>query len=157
MSFCEWLARTPGSLALHESLWVYPIVESVHVLTLCLFVGTAFLLDLRLMGLAMQRVPVSQVGGLLPWTRAGFAVMLISGALLFYAVPVKTYLSVFFRLKMAMLLLAGCNAGVFHWTIYRSVWQWDLNGVPPPRARFAGALSLALWTGVIVAGRMIAY
>jgi len=157
LQFCEWLAQTPGSIALHESLLVYPIVESVHVLTLCLFIGTTVLLDLRLLGVAMRRVPASQVVGLLKWTRAGFVVMVISGALLFYAIPVTTYLSIFFRLKMAMMLLAGCNAGLFHWTIYRSVAYWDLHPLPPLRARLAGGLSLVLWTGVIVAGRMIAF
>ena len=100
LSFCRWLEKTPWSIALHESLWVYPIVESVHVLTLCLFLGTAVMLDLRLLGVTMRRVPVSEVmGRLLPWTAAGLVLMVTSGALLFYAVPVRTYLNIFFRVK----------------------------------------------------------
>ena len=70
LSFCQWLENTPGSIALHESLWGYPIVESVHVLTLCLFVGTAVMLDLRLLGMTMRTVPVSEVAERLPWTAA---------------------------------------------------------------------------------------
>jgi hypothetical protein len=158
LGFCEWLESTPGSIALHESLWGYPIVESVHVLTLCLFLGLTVMLDLRLLGVAMRTAPASAVAGrLLPWMRAGFAVMVVTGALLFYAIPVKTYLNIFFRLKVVFLLMAGLNVTVFHSTIKRSMKEWDLDPVPPLRARLAGGLSLALWTGVVVAGRMIAY
>src|SRR5258706_5483273 len=100
LGFCQWLEKTPGSIALHESLWVYPLVESVHVLTLCLFLGTVVMLDLRLLGLAMRRVPVSEVvASLSSWTAAGFALMVVSGSLLFYAIPVRTYQNVFFRAK----------------------------------------------------------
>ena len=158
LTVCQWLEKTEWSIALHESLWVYPIVESVHVLTLCLFVGTAVMLDLRLLGVTMRRVPVSEVAGrLLPWMAAGFAIMVISGGLLFYAVPVRNYLNIFFRLKAAMLLLAGLNAWVFHSTVYRRVAEWDSSPVPPRGARIAASLSLTLWAGIVVAGRMIAY
>ncbi|MBI1872785.1 MAG: hypothetical protein HYS05_02715, partial [Acidobacteria bacterium] len=113
--FCEWLASTRGSIALHESLYMYPLVESVHVLTLCLFVGLAATLDLRLMGVALKRVPVSEVTSrLLPWMAAGFLLMITTGALLFYAIPVRSYHNIFFRLKIVMLVLAGLNAWVFH-------------------------------------------
>ena len=94
---------------------MYPLIESTHVLTLGLFVGLAVMLDLRLLGLTMRRVPVSEViARLLPWTKAGFVVMVITGVLLFYAIPVRTYQSVFFRVKVAMLLLAGLNVWLFH-------------------------------------------
>jgi hypothetical protein len=158
LGFCQWLESTSGSIALHESLWGYPIVESVHVLTLCLFLGLAVMLDLRLLGVTMLKTPVSEVlERLLPWTIAGFVVMVITGALLFYAIPVKTYLNIFFRLKVVFLLLAGVNVAVFHRTTSRSMGQWDLDPVPPFRARLAGGLSLMLWAGIVVAGRMIAY
>jgi hypothetical protein len=157
LSFCQWLESTPGSIALHESILGYPIVESVHVLTLCLFLGLTVMLDLRLLGKSMRNVPASVVLRLLPWMRAGFAVMVVSGILLFYAIPVKTYLNVFFRLKLVFLLMAGCNVVLFHSTIRRSIQKWDLEAVPPVRARLAGGLSLALWSAIVVAGRMIAY
>ena len=158
LGLCQWLAKTSWSIALHESLWVYPIVESVHVLTLCLFLGTAVLLDLRLLGATMRRVPVSEVADrLFPWTAAGFVLMVITGVLLFYANPVRTYLNIFFRIKVGMLILAGLNAWVFHSTVYRKVAEWDQDPVAPKRARLAAGLSLALWAGIVVAGRMIAY
>lgn len=158
LSFCQWLEKTPWSIALHESLWMYPIVESVHVLTLCLFLGTAIMLDLRLLGLTLRSVPVSQVAGrLLPWTAVGFAVMVASGALLFYAIPVRSYLNIFFRIKIVMLMLSGINVWVFHRSVYRKVAEWDLDPVTPKGARIASVLSLVLWASIVVAGRMIAY
>ena len=158
LSFCQWLAETPGSVALHESLYTYPVVESVHVLTLCLFVGMSVLLDLRLLGVSLRKVPAGEIiDRLIPWMTAGFVIMIVSGALLFYAIPVRSYQNIFFRLKMIMLVVAGLNAWVFHRTIHKSVRTWGLGPRPPARARIAGFLSLFLWAGIIVCGRMIAY
>ena len=158
LGFCQWLGSTPGSIALHESIWAYPIVESVHVLTLCLFLGFTLMLDLRLLGVTMVRTPASEVvARLLPWTVAGFAVMVVTGGLLFYAIPVKTYLNIFFRIKVAFLVLAGVNVAAFQATISRSMERWDMDPVPPFRARLAAGVSLVLWAGIVIAGRMIAY
>jgi hypothetical protein len=158
LRFCEWLASTPGSIALHNSLYVYLVVSTVHVVTLSVFVGTAAMLDLRLLGATMQGVPVSEVAARLrPWTVAGFVLMVVSGALLFYANPTPRYQNIFFRAKMLMLVLAGVNAWVFHKTVSRRVAEWDLDPVPPRRARMAGGLALVLWAAMIMSGRMIAY
>ena len=158
LSVVEWLASTRWSIALHESLFVYPLVESTHVLTLGLFVGLAIILDLRLLGLVFRRVPVSEVTArLLPWTKVGFVVMAVTGVLLFYAIPVRTYQSIFFRVKVAMLLLAGLNVWLFHSRVEPRVADWDLAPVTPRAARVAAMVSLVLWAGIVVAGRMIAY
>jgi hypothetical protein len=157
-NFVQWLGDTPWSIALHESQYAYTVVESVHVLTLCLFLGFAIILDLRLLGVSMKNVPVSQVSmRLLPWITVGFVVMVASGALLFYAIPVRTYENIFFRVKVLLLILAGLNAFVFHSTIWKRLHEWDNDPVPPARARVAGVLSLIFWAGIVVAGRMIAY
>jgi hypothetical protein len=158
LPFCEWLASTPGSIALHESLFMYPLVESVHVLTLCLFVGMTWMLDLRLTGLAFRHVPVADVvKRLQPWMFLGFGIMVVSGVLLFYAIPVRSYQNIFFRTKAVFLILAGVNALRFHTGIFRNVGSWGRDAQPPSRARFAGFASLALWAGIIITGRMIAY
>ena len=108
LPFAQWLAGTPGSIALHESLFMYPLIESVHVLTLCVFVGMSVMLDLRLLGLALKRVPVTDMTRrLLPWMLAGFVVMVITGVLLVYAIPVRSYQSIWFRMKV-ILVAVGC-------------------------------------------------
>jgi hypothetical protein len=156
--FFEWLGNTPWSVALHESRYAFLVVLAVHVLTLTVFVGTAIMIDLRLLGAAMTRVPVSEViSRLVPWSGAGLAVMIASGALLFYAAPLVRYENVFFRLKMAALALALANVWFFQRTVYRRVNEWDLDPVPPRGARMAAVVSLVLWASIITAGRMMAY
>lgn len=158
LPLCEWLARTPWSIALHESLYVYPVVETTHVLALLLFVGTVLFLDLRLLGWVFDEVPVSEVvARLAPWALAGFVIMFVSGALLFYAIPVRTYLSIFFRVKLIVLVAAGINMVLFHRRLARGRPAWDADRRLPFQARAAGAASLAAWAVVIVMGRMIAY
>ena len=156
--FFEWLGNTSWSVALHESRYVFLLVLMIHVLTLSVFVGTAAMIDLRLLGKTMTRVPVSQVvTRLLPWSEAGFLVMVVTGTLLFYAAPVARYENIFFRLKMAALLIAVMNVWVFRRTIYPQVGEWDLDPVPPRPVRMVGALSLVLLAIIITAGRMMAY
>jgi hypothetical protein len=158
LAFFQWLADSPWSIGLHESQYAYPLVESIHVWGLCLFFGTVVMFDLRLLGWIMRSVPVSEVvGRLLPWTVAGFVIMVLSGSLLFFAIPVRSYQNIFFRGKMLLMLLAGLNVWLFHSRVYPKVIAWDSAGVPPKEARVAGALSLVLWTGILFSGRMIAY
>ncbi len=157
-AFFEWLENTGGSVAIRESILFYPLVETTHVLTLCLFLGMTATWDLRLVGLTFRKIPVSQVlDRLWPWAMAGFVVMVISGLLLFYSGPVRASQNIFFQVKMTMIALAGLNAFVFHKTVYRWVAEWDNEAVIPMRARVAGFLSLVLWSGVVVSGRMQAY
>jgi hypothetical protein len=157
-SFLEWLGSTPWSIALLESLYVWPLLESTHVLSLGLFVGTTAMMDLRLLGLAFRGVPASDfTHRMLPWTRLGFAIMLLTGLVLFYASPVRYYHNLFFRVKLAVLILAGINAWFFHARVHRRVNEWDVERSPPRAARLAAAVSLIAWTLVVVSGRMIAY
>jgi len=156
--FFQRLAESSWSVGLHESRYGYPIIESIHVWALCLFFGLAVMFDLRLLGWTLRSVPVSEVARrLLPWSVAGFVIQVISGTLLFSAIPLRSYQNIFFRAKMVMLVLAGLNIWIFHSGIYRRVATWDLSDAPPRAARVAGALSLALWVCIICSGRMIAY
>jgi hypothetical protein len=142
---------------LHGSQYAYPILESIHVWALCVFLGMTVTLDLRLVGATLRQVPVSNmVRRLLPWSIAGFTVMVISGLLLFYAIPVRTYQNLFSRIKLILLIAAGVNVWIFHTGAYRRIAEWDLGQIPR-RARMAGFVSLVFWGGIVVAGRLIAY
>lgn len=155
---CQWIYTTRLSVSIRESTWVFPIIESIHTLGIVLVVGTVSIFDLRLLGLIMRREPVSRIGRqVLPWTWTGFIVMFISGLLLSIAESATNYHNVAFRIKLLLLVLVGLNPLIFHLTIYRSVNSWDIANVTPLRARAAATCSLVLWTGIIVAGRMIAY
>jgi len=114
--------------------------------------------DLRLTGLALRNVPVSEVvNRLLPWTIAGFIIMVITGSLLFFAIPLRSFQNIFFRFKMLLLITAALNIWLFHSRVYPNLTAWDAEPRPPKRVRIAGAISLGLWCCIVISGRMIAY
>ncbi len=158
LDLCRWLESTSVSVYIRESTWTYPIVESVHVLGLSLFMGLLLMWDLRLVGLTLRKIPVSRMWrGLFPWIGLGAVIMIVSGVLLFWSDPVRFYANVFFRVKVIGLVLALANAMAFHFGIERRIVDWDTATPPPRAARMAGALSIALWAGIIVVGRLVAY
>ena len=115
---------------------MYPLVETVHVLGIMLFAGTIAMVDLRLLGRAFTDTPVSEMTSrILPWTVAGFAVMAVTGALLFYAIPVRTYHSVWFRLKLVLLVGAAINIWLFHRRVQRD--RASMGSREEPAARRA--------------------
>lgn len=158
LNLFEVVQELPVSIAIRESLWVYPLIETAHVLGLCLFLGLVAMMDLRLVSATMRTVPMTEVQQrLFPWQMAGLAVMVSSGLLLLLSEPLRFYGNPFFWAKVALLVLTVVNAGAFHLTVYRRVAEWDAQPVPPMPARLAGACSILLWAGVVTSGRMIAY
>lgn len=156
-SFIVMLNETSWSVALRESLYVWPILEATHVLSIMLFAGTIVMVDLRLLGVAFQNVGASEMTRrILPWTVAGFALLAVTGALLFFAKPLHYYHNIFFRLKMLFLVAAFANILYFHKRAQSNVERWD-HEKPPAAARLSAGVSLAAWTAIIIAGRMIAY
>jgi len=146
------------SQAMRESNYWFPVLNFVHLCGLLVAAGTIVFWDLRLLGVGLRRAPVSQVGkSLLPWTWSGFGVMFVSGSLLVAIEAGRLYFNIFFRLKVAFLILAGLNVLLFHYTVYRKVDAWDLAPLAPLQARLAGGLSLVLWFGILAMGRAIGY
>lgn len=157
-SFCYWLGNTLIGRSVHDSTWMFPVIETVHLFGVVILVGFASVLDLRLMGVAFKDFAVSMLAErFLPWMWAGFAVQVVTGFLLFASEAAKMYGSDIFRVKMLMIAAAGINALVFHVIAYRSVGTWERDRVAPLSARFAGAFSILLWFGIVGAGRWIAY
>jgi hypothetical protein len=157
-NFLQWLHDTPFSIMMRDSIWAEPIVETVHVLTLTLFLGFAVLLDLRLLGVCMRRRKVSEVlEQLNPFLFVGFAIMVTSGLLLFSGDPPAFWGTFFFKIKMVFLVLAGLNVLIFNWTIGRKVSEWDLSPKTPAAAKVAAIVSIVLWVAIVAAGRAIAY
>lgn len=158
LPFCRWLEQTSVGAAVRQSLWLFPLIETVHLLGMAALVGTISAFDFRLLGWMLRGQRVSQlVRRLLPWAWAGFAIQLITGTLLFSSEAVKVYTNPAFHLKMFLLFLAGVHALVFHLTVYRNVAAWDDSAAPPASAKVAGIISLLLWTGIVAAGRFIGF
>jgi uncharacterized membrane protein len=148
----SWSAQ----LLTSDRLWM--LIEGAHVLALMLFVGTILFVDLRLLGITMKTVPVSRVTDqVLPWTIAGFALLLVTGGLLFFSNPLEYWHNAAFRVKLVFLAAAAINIFWFHWRVQASRAQWEAALVVPRAARLSGGASLVLWIAVIFAGRYMAY
>ena len=158
LSFAEWLAERQFSISLHESFYLYNWIETTHVMTLMLSFGMLAVVDLRMLGLAFVKVPASKIAERLDKPMLiGFSIMFITGILLYVSIPVRTTQSLWFRIKVILLIAAAINAWLFRGYLLASKSSWDLEAVAPRRARIAAGLSLALWCGVIMTGRWIGF
>jgi hypothetical protein len=154
---CEWLQNLAFPTLIRESDWLFPTIETIHVLALTLVVGSIAMVDLRLLGAASRSRPVSQVmAQALPWTWTAFTFAAFAGLLLFSSKAVTYYTDIPFRIKMACLALAGINMLCFHLFTHRRLANWDC-GAPPVAARLAGGFSLSLWIAIVAAGRWIGF
>ena len=123
----------------------YNWVEAIHVLTLMVCLGSLFIIDLRMIGLALTDVPASKLAARLHNPMLiGFTIMFITGALLLYAKPAETIQSLWFRIKMILLLAAAINAWIFNRRLSESVHSWDTDRVAPKRMRTGAIISLCL-------------
>lgn len=158
LGLARWLDTHAWSTGLHESFYMYNWVESTHVLTLMLFLGMLIIIDLRMLGWMFADVPASKIADRLDKPMLiGMAIMFITGFALYYAIPVRTTQSLWFRIKVVLLIAACVNALLFRSRMRASVNSWDTQARPPNHIRWAAAASLTLWAGVVITGRTIAY
>lgn len=152
------IEANPIATAVRENTWLFPTIESVHVLSIALVVGTIMIVNFRLINVVGRKRPVSELmRETLPWTWGAFVSAVITGSLLFSSSAMKYAHNWEFEVKMVMLLLAGINMAVFHLGSYRRIALWDRDGMTPTGARIAGALSLAIWVTVVSLGRWIGF
>jgi hypothetical protein len=158
MELAQRIEDTRIGTALAESRYAFPIIEGVHLIVLSISVGLIFLTDLRLLGLVMRRVPVTDVlHHLRPYVLGGFAIVFVTGGLLFWAEAVAVVESPATPFKFGFMALAGLNAAYFELVTVRQSKLTESLAVLPRAARIAGLTSIALWILVIVFGRLIAY
>ncbi len=156
VSTLEWIESTDLSTTIREGALPYPIIGGIHLLGIALFGGMLLATDLRLLGWAMQRRRVSDlVEQFRPWKQLGFVLVVASGLLLAWAEPQKLYRSPAFWVKMALFALVGVHALVFRAGVYENPAR--LDAAVTGQAKLAAAISLLLWAGLIVSGRLIAF
>ena len=157
-SILGWLQGTGLATGIRDSLILFPLLESVHVIGLSLVVGTIAVIDLRLLGFAStQRSFQRMASDIMKWTWAAFAVTALTGSLMFITNATVYFHNDYFRAKIALLVLAAINVLVFELTAGRTIRQWDRAPSAPPLGRTLAAVSLVVWVAVIVTGRMIGF
>jgi uncharacterized membrane protein len=154
-AFCDWLSNTPVSLKIQTVLWIIPAVQTVHILTVSLVFSSMAMLDLRLIGLAGRRQPITRmVNRFVPWAWRGIVVLAATGAILTIGEPERELLNPVFRAKMAMLATVIVITLIVQRVSRKGEAYWDTRKAA---ARIAGVVSLLLWIGIASAGRWIAY
>ena len=156
--FFSWLEGGPLAEAIRGTAYLYPVLGSIHILGIALLIGPAAAFDLRLLGLGQRTLRVTTVAGyLLPLSRLGFVIAAITGVLMFLPGASVMAERGSAPWKLGLLLVAGLNVLIFHRRTYRNVSDWDLSRPAPVPARTAAVISLTSWTGVTVAGSLLAY
>jgi len=156
-SFAEVLTATSASTLIRETDWIVPAVQSVHILAICMVMGSALILDLRLMRLIGRNELVSAyTRRYSPWLLAGVFVLFLSGLILILGEPDRTLLSWVFWTKMALLgaVMVVTSVVLLPVTTERAYWDGDSRH---RAATVLGSVSLVIWTSIIVCGRWIAY
>jgi len=156
--FFKGLQESPIGLAIRESAWMFPTLESIHVVALVLVAGTISIVDLRLLGVSSRNHSITKLSNeILPWTWSAFVVAALTGSLLFVSNASKYFINIPFRVKMVMLACAGLNMLIFNLITSKSVHNWDNEVATPVGAKIAGTLSLIFWILVIAFGRWIGF
>ena len=157
-SIWRWLEDSSIGARVRESLWLFPAIETIHLLGMAVLFSTIAAFDIRLLDLALRGLRVQVLARrLLPWAWAAFAVQVITGLLLFSSEATKMAINPAFRLKMLLIALAGLHALLFRIVAWRDMPSWAAPAATPIRAKLAGLSSLALWIGVVAAGRWIGF
>jgi hypothetical protein len=149
----EWSIDT-GLFDLAYSAWGWPLAEIVHFTGLCLLMGSVGLFDLRLLGL-LRGIPVAAMHRLVPFGVAGFVLSLASGTVFVSSSPDQYLYNPAFQIKMGLLALAGANMVLFYLFAAKGLRGLGPDDMAPWPARLFTLVSLASWTGVIAAGRVI--
>ena len=140
------------------TVWVFPTIETIHVVAIVLVFGSITRLDLRLLGLVWTNRAVTEVAEeMLPFTWVAFVIAAVFGLSLWSSKPLTYFGIAFFDVKMILIVLAGINMLYFQLITFKNVAQWDRDPVPPRAARLAGGLSLAIWLGVVFCARFIGF
>jgi hypothetical protein len=152
-----WLESQPVSEHIGATWW-FPLLESIHIVAATFVLGSILMVDLRLLGLAARRHPLSRIiKEVVPWTIGAFAVAAVAGFGLFVTQASRYAGNRAFQVKVVLLVLAVANMAAFHLITRRGIAAWDTTEITSASARLAGGLSLALWVGVMLAGRWVGH
>ena len=157
--FINWLGATPVSLFIQKVFWIIPTVQTIHILAISVVLASMAMFDLRLLGVAGKRNSIASLARrFMPWLWGALIVLAVSGSILIIGEPKRALGNVFFAMKMCMLATAIVVTLGFQVILKRDLAGGsDLAPAHFGVAKIVGLLSLVLWVGIAVAGRLIAY
>ncbi|MHC8367348.1 DUF6644 family protein [Pseudomonas sp. ZT5P21] len=156
-TWLDWLGDSQLGAAMRGDLWLYPMVEVVHIIGFIVLVGSVLMFDLRVLGLSKNIAVKDLARHLLTWSAAALLLIVPAGLMMFSAHPHDFASNGVFILKLCLIATAGLNAALFHVGVYRSVHQWNTVVAAPGIAKCQALLSIALWLTVVSCGRLLAY
>jgi hypothetical protein len=151
-SFSDRLSESAFSQAIQVTSWAIPAIQTVHIIALATLFGCALVLALRFMGQGLAAEPLQRVSGrFTPLIWKLLVVLFLSGSLLIIAEPGRTLTNPVFFVKMSMLAVACVLTLWLSNAARRGIGRLTALHVT------VACCTLLLWTGIIVAGRFIAY
>jgi putative copper export protein len=154
----KWLAATSLSHTIQTTTWIIPTLQTIHILCVAALFSSAVLVDLRIWRLTQRDVPLSDVARrFLPWIWPVVIVLLLTGSLLIVGEPRRSLLNDTFYIKMALLAFALVLTGLLQWSLTSAPGFWERDVGRRIVGRLAAVASILAWSGIIFAGRFIAY
>jgi hypothetical protein len=158
MPLIDWLSQTSLSLAIQTHEWVVPTVQSVHIVAIGVVVASVFMIDLRVLGWAgRDQTLVETVGRFGPWVTGGLSVLLVTGILMVIGEPARELLSFSFWFKMCLVAIGTLSTIAFRLALRGQARDWEAALVTRWTTKPLAILTLLIWAGIIVLGRLIAY
>jgi hypothetical protein len=158
MPLVDWLSQTSLSLTIQTHEWIVPTIQSVHIVAIGVVVASVFMIDLRVLGWAgRDQTLVDTVRRFGPWLTGGLCVLLVSGILMVIGEPARELLSFSFWFKMALIAIGTLSIVAFRIALRRHARDWEASLATRWTAKPLAILTLLIWAGIIVLGRLIAY
>lgn len=156
-SLAVWLENTQAATSVRQSLWLYPVIQVIHIVGIVVLVGPAMIFDMRLLGFAGKLSVYDVKRYTIPLSKIGFIITVVSGFSLFIAHATDWVVNPLFWLKIFFILLAVINAVLFSKYTIKKIGRHEADGLISNSARISGTLSLLFWLLIIIAGRFLAY
>ncbi len=154
LPFLRWLDESAAGTAIRRSKVAFPIIELFHIFALTLLLGTTIVITLRLLNVVFKESSIVESWRDLRLINTwSIVVMLLSGSLLLSSEAVRMYENPSFRIKAVLLFLAL----IYHFFIFLRVVRTEQVTITPFKRKMAAIGDLALWVGVGLAGRGIAF
>ena len=152
--FFEWHNTSWLGQVISNSIWLFPFIETIHILAMCVMFGGLLVLNLRLMGLGMKKQSLPMMAKtLMPFVNWGLIIMLLSGYAMFTSEALKDFSNDGFKFKMASLALAI----IFQYTLFASLVKKDDAQRSGALGMITALLNFALWFCVGAGGRAIGF